>query len=119
MVMSVITAAIFITLGKKTWTMMQKGMCVMKILTVMILVSIIIIIIIIIIMCVCFPSPADNTNDNCPNISNRDQADFDNDTVGDVCDNCRYINNTDQENTDSDRRGDKCDEDDDNDGHGK
>lgn len=70
-----------------------------------------------------------NDDDNCPNRSNRDQSDNDNDGVGDVCendddndripdnrDNCPLTRNQDQRDTDQDGRGDVCDEDDDNDG---
>ena len=39
--MFVITAAIFITLSKRTWTMMLKGMCVMKMSKMMVLVTIV------------------------------------------------------------------------------
>jgi hypothetical protein len=69
-----------------------------------------------------------NTSDNCPNISNTDQTDTDNDGIGDVCDetpngsdqdsdtipdsqdNCPAISNTDQTDTDNDGLGDVCDE---------
>ena len=57
--------------------------------------------------------------DNCVNISNANQADYDGDRVGDLCDNCVYAKNPNQENNDKDKTGDKCDEDDDNDGRGK
>jgi hypothetical protein len=38
-----------------------------------------------------------NYLDNCPNDANGDQADADNDIVGDLCDNCRYAVNPGQE----------------------
>jgi hypothetical protein len=42
-----------------------------------------------------------NCDDNCPNTYNPDQADADNDGVGDACDNCRYVYNPDQLDSDS------------------
>jgi hypothetical protein len=60
--------------------------------------------------------------DNCPLDSNVDQADKNNDGVGDLCDdndsdsirasidNCPYVYNPEQLDSDSDKRGDKCDE---------
>ncbi len=47
--------------------------------------------------------------DNCPQVSNIDQADADGDTVGDDCDNCIAEANTDQANSDADSLGDVCD----------
>ena len=37
-----------------------------------------------------------NGSDNCPNIANPDQKDFDKDWVWDVCDNCKNIKNSSQ-----------------------
>jgi hypothetical protein len=60
--------------------------------------------------------------DNCPEVTNADQADFDADDVGDLCDNCLYVSNTDQANRDAAQEpeaspvGDVCDPDDDGDG---
>ncbi len=67
--------------------------------------------------------------DNCPGISNPDQADNDDDGRGDACDgdddndgvgdtddNCPLIANAGQEDYDGDGVGDACDGDDDNDG---
>ena len=47
--------------------------------------------------------------DNCVEMINTDQADKDEDEVGDVCDNCPPVPNTDQANLDGDERGDACD----------
>ena len=55
-------------------------------------------------------------NDNCPEISNPDQLDTDDDLVGDACDNCIENENPEQEDYDQDTFGDLCDLDDDNDG---
>jgi hypothetical protein len=47
--------------------------------------------------------------DNCPLVSNLDQADTDADDVGDVCDNCLVLANSNQDDTDNDGVGDACD----------
>ncbi len=48
--------------------------------------------------------------DNCLNDANADQADRDNDGVGDVCDNCPTNSNPDQRDEDGDGLGDACDD---------
>lgn len=75
-----------------------------------------------------------NCDDNCPFLANADQADSNNNGVGDACegplggvdtdsdgipdafDNCPMLANTDQRDNDHDGMGDVCDADDDNDG---
>ena len=57
-----------------------------------------------------------NCDDNCPGTSNPNQADADNDGVGDICDNCSQIANSGQQDTDNDGYGNACDADLDNDG---
>jgi hypothetical protein len=49
-----------------------------------------------------------STSDNCVNIPNVDQADGDDDGVGDVCDNCFAVPNPDQADGDADGVGDLC-----------
>ncbi|MHC4836688.1 MAG: MopE-related protein, partial [Planctomycetota bacterium] len=48
-------------------------------------------------------------DDNCPDIPNPDQADNDDDDVGDLCDNCPNAPNLDQNDADGDGLGDACD----------
>jgi cytochrome c biogenesis protein CcdA/thiol-disulfide isomerase/thioredoxin len=48
--------------------------------------------------------------DNCPIVSNADQADTDNDGWGDACDNCLQFSNPDQTDTDGDGIGDVCED---------
>jgi len=47
-------------------------------------------------------------HDNCPSISNADQADSDGDGKGDACDNCPTVSNADQADADADGVGDAC-----------
>jgi hypothetical protein len=48
-------------------------------------------------------------SDNCPTVSNRDQADDDGDQLGNVCDNCPTVFNPYQTDTDQNGIGDLCD----------
>jgi len=48
--------------------------------------------------------------DNCPGVDNPDQADDDDDGVGNACDNCRAVPNVDQNDSDGDGIGDACDD---------
>jgi hypothetical protein len=70
-----------------------------------------------------------DAEDNCPQASNADQSDTDDDGQGDACDpdddndsvsdgsdNCPFDPNAEQSDTDGDSQGDSCDPDDDNDG---
>lgn len=57
-----------------------------------------------------------NVQDNCPFVSNPQQADYDKDGRGDVCDNCPDSPNPTQSNIDGDKFGDACDQDIDGDG---
>ena len=50
-----------------------------------------------------------DTEDNCLEDANADQADDDADAFGDVCDNCSTIFNSDQQDGDADGYGDFCD----------
>ncbi|CAL4071811.1 unnamed protein product, partial [Meganyctiphanes norvegica] len=51
-----------------------------------------------------------NSEDNCPNIANKDQTNSDDDSYGDACDNCPNVNNPNQEDSDQDLVGDACDD---------
>lgn len=70
-----------------------------------------------------------NADDNCVNVTNQDQSNHDDDSLGDACDtdddndglmdggdNCPLTANEDQSDTDRDGIGNACDADDDNDG---
>ncbi|HUW83581.1 MAG TPA: thrombospondin type 3 repeat-containing protein [Phycisphaerae bacterium] len=60
--------------------------------------------------CLDFDSDAvPDAQDNCPALSNPDQADVDGDGVGDDCDNCPDVANADQFDADGDYVGDECD----------
>jgi len=50
-----------------------------------------------------------DSQDNCPEDANQDQADSDTDGVGDECDNCVNVINEDQTDADQDGVGDVCD----------
>lgn len=50
-----------------------------------------------------------NACDNCPMVANADQADLDGDNIGNVCDNCSMVANADQTDSDYDGMGDACD----------
>jgi len=47
--------------------------------------------------------------DNCPAVDNPDQADDDEDGIGNACDNCRAVANPSQRDSDGDGLGDACD----------
>lgn len=57
-----------------------------------------------------FTEQTDLQCDNCPTIANPNQADGDNDNIGDVCDNCPDDYNPNQIDTDEDGIGDACEE---------
>jgi hypothetical protein len=48
-------------------------------------------------------------DDNCPQTHNPDQANSDNDSLGNLCDNCPQTHNPDQANSDNDSLGNLCD----------
>ena len=50
-------------------------------------------------------------NDNCPFKVNTDQADDDQDGIGNLCDNCPKVSNAEQKDSDGDGKGDECDDD--------
>jgi hypothetical protein len=52
-----------------------------------------------------------DAEDDCPAVSNSDQADSEGDGVGDVCDDCTLDANADQRDTDGDGYGNACDAD--------
>jgi hypothetical protein len=47
--------------------------------------------------------------DTCPTVPSPNQADADNDGVGDICDNCPTVSNSNQQNSDGDTLGNACD----------
>jgi len=55
-----------------------------------------------------YQSPKIGDHDNCPAVSNPNQADRDGDARGDACDNCPSVGNPDQADSNSDGIGDAC-----------
>ncbi len=51
-----------------------------------------------------------NSDDNCPNDNNANQADFDSDDIGDVCDNCPTVFNPGQADSNNNFIGDDCED---------
>src|SRR5207247_3897409 len=56
-----------------------------------------------------FSAPKTADRDNCPTVSNANQANADGDSQGDACDNCPTVPNSSQTDTDGDGKGDACD----------
>ena len=54
--------------------------------------------------------------DNCPLVTNSDQADTDGDGTGDACDNCPLVANSNQADMNGNKIGDACESDLDGDG---
>jgi hypothetical protein len=61
---------------------------------------------------VCLDTDGDSVcdvSDNCPNVANPSQFNFDADTLGNACDNCPTVANQNQADSDNDGQGDACD----------